>query len=335
MLLLVTCITGNHDPVFQEMESLSIHIINAAVIKVLELHTSIIKGDITRRDLLKIMKKKKIMQELLLSANVEHDLNKYQERLNDFESHVNAVTTMLSNIDSDIEGNVICVLIVFFILFQHTGYKQIEMDVTYANDESRLMKDLCLNWYNNDDKNLIFQLLHGSPLYSILCSFSIMMIEYRCVIFHKILENCQNEHKWKFNGVITQQQFVNEVWDCCIEKCYILLTTCFDGSASVLELDELLFQDKQFGYVLDHDEIQLKLKALRDGLQHSFPDQPPPVPLDDQWVIGVSKKIESFRFSKDCCKIKTANYFLRLKNSLHYEGRYKFLEDLAEGVCAY
>ena len=104
MLLLVTCITGNHDPVFQEMERLSIHIINAAVMKVLELHTSIIKGDITRRDLLKIMKKKKIMQELLLSANVELDLNKYQERLNAFDSHVNAVTTMLSNIDSDIEG---------------------------------------------------------------------------------------------------------------------------------------------------------------------------------------------------------------------------------------
>ena len=143
------------------------------------------------------------------------------------------------------------------------------------------MKELCLNWYESEDKNLNFQLLHDSPLYCILCPFSTMMIEYRRIIFQKILKNCQNERKSKFTGVITQQQFVNEVWVCCINKCYTLLTTCVDGSASALELDEL-FQDKQFRDVLDHDQRQSNLKALRDGLQHSFPDQPPPVPLSDQ-----------------------------------------------------
>ena len=204
------------------------------------------------------------------------------------------------------------------------------MDVTYASDESRLMKKLCLNWYESEDKNLNFQLLHDSSLYCILCPFSTMMIEYRCVIFRKILENCQNEHKCKFTGVITHQQFVDEVWGCCIKKCYTLLTTCVDGSASTLELDEL-FQDKQFGYVLDHDEIQLNLKALCDGLQHSFPDKPPPVPLDDQWVIGVSNKIESFRFSKNCCKI--ARDLLQLKEELNDEGNHELLQNLAQKVC--
>ena len=205
------------------------------------------------------------------------------------------------------------------------------MDVAYANVESRLMKDLCLNWYNSDDKNLNFHLLHDSPLYSILCPFSIMMIKYRCVIFRKILENCQNEHKCKFNGVITQQQFVDEVWECCINKCYTILTTCFDGSASVPELDELLFQGKESRQVIDHDEIQFNLKALRNGLQHSFPDKPPPVPLDVQWVIGVSNKIESFRFSKDCCKI--AHDLLQLKDQLNDEGNHELLQNLAKKVC--
>ena len=101
------CVTGKQDPVFQEMEGVSVNIINAVVGKVIKLQTSIVTGDITRRDLLKIMEKKKIMQQLLLSANVKFDLNMYQERLDAFNSHVNAVTTMLSNIDLDIEGYII------------------------------------------------------------------------------------------------------------------------------------------------------------------------------------------------------------------------------------
>ena len=101
------CVTGKQDPVFQEMEGVSVNIINAVVGKVIKLQTSIVTGDITRRDLRKIMKKKKIMQQLLLSANVKFDLNMYQERLDAFNSHVNAVTTMLSNIHLDIEGYII------------------------------------------------------------------------------------------------------------------------------------------------------------------------------------------------------------------------------------
>ena len=192
------------------------------------------------------------------------------------------------------------------------------------------MKELCLNWYESEDKNLKFQLLHGYPLYCILCPFSTMMIEYQCVIFRKILENCQNEHKHKSTGVITQQQFVEEVWKGCINKCYTLLATCVDGSASALELDEL-FQNKQFGCVLDHDEIQLNLKTLRDGLQLSFCDRPPPAPPDDKWALDVSKKIESFRFSKDCCKI--AHDLLQLKDQLNDEGNRERLQDLAKKVC--
>ena len=101
------CVTGQHDPVFEEMEGVSVDIINAAVEKVIELQKSIVTGDISRRDLLKIMERKKIMQQLMLSANLTHDLTMYQERLNAFDSHVNAVTTMLLNIDSDIEGYII------------------------------------------------------------------------------------------------------------------------------------------------------------------------------------------------------------------------------------
>ena len=99
------CITGKQDPVFQEMDGISIDIIDAAVKKVIELQKDIVTGDIARRDLLKIMAKKITTQQLLLSANVKLDLSMYQERLNAFDSHVNAVTTMLSNIDSDIEGD--------------------------------------------------------------------------------------------------------------------------------------------------------------------------------------------------------------------------------------
>ena len=99
------CITGKQDLVFQEMDGISVDIINAAVRKVIELQKSIVTGDIARRDLLKIMEKKITIQQLLLSANVKLDLSMYQERLNAFDSHVNSVTTMLSNIDSDIEGD--------------------------------------------------------------------------------------------------------------------------------------------------------------------------------------------------------------------------------------
>ena len=89
------------------MEGVSVDIINAAVEKVIELQKSIFTGDISRRDLLKIMEKEKIMQQLLLSANLTHDLNMYQERLDAFNNHVNAVTTMLLNIDLEIEGYII------------------------------------------------------------------------------------------------------------------------------------------------------------------------------------------------------------------------------------
>ena len=192
------------------------------------------------------------------------------------------------------------------------------------------MKEICLNWNESKDKNLIFQLLHDSPLYCILHPFSIMMTECRCVIFRKILENCQNEHKHKFTGVITQQQFVDEVWKGCINKCYTLLTTCVDGSASALELDEL-FPDKQFGHVLNYDEIQFNLEALHDDLQLSFPDRPLPAPPDDKWALGVSEKIKSFRFSKDCCKI--AHDLLQLKDQLNDEGNHELLQNLAKKVC--
>ena len=101
------CVTGKQDPVFREMDGVSVDIIDAAVRKVKEVQKSIVTGDVSRRDLLKIMAKKKIMQQLLLSASVKLDLNMYQERLDAFDSHVNSVTTMLSNIDSDIEGYII------------------------------------------------------------------------------------------------------------------------------------------------------------------------------------------------------------------------------------
>ena len=190
------------------------------------------------------------------------------------------------------------------------------------------MNELFLNWYESKDEKHVFQLLHESPLYNILHPFLIMTTKHRCVTFLKILESFCSEQKKRVSGLITQQQFVEEVWKGCINKCYTLLATCVDGSASALELDEL-FQDKQIGQVIERQEIQFNLIAIHNGLTLSFPDRRPPVPPNDQWV-GVSNKIVSFHSPH-----KTANYFLRLKNYLHDEGRYKFLEDLAKGVCAY
>ena len=147
-----------------------------------------------------------------------------------------------------------------------------------------------------------------------------------------VLGDCYNGYKRRVPGIITQQQFVNEVWGCCINKCYTLLSTCVDGSAFAHELDEL-FKNKQFGYDIDKRGIQSNLKALHDGLQLSFPDRPPPVPPDNKWAVNVSEKVESFRFSKNCCEI--ANDLLKLKSYLQYEYEYELLQDIAKEVCVH
>ena len=86
------------------MSGESVKIINAAVMKVIELHGNILKGKISKEDLLKIMARKPIMQQLLKSAEFKLDLNMYQRRLNALESHINAVNTLLSSIDLKVEG---------------------------------------------------------------------------------------------------------------------------------------------------------------------------------------------------------------------------------------
>ena len=207
------------------------------------------------------------------------------------------------------------------------GYKALEEAAVLTVDKSKQMNELFFNWYESKNEKQTFQLLHESPLCNILHPFLIMTTKHRSVTFLKILESFCNEQKKRDSGVITQQQFVEEVWKGCINKCYTLLTACVNGSGSALELNEL-FQDKQTGQVIEHQEIQFNLIAIHNGLTLSYPDRRPPVPPNDQW-IGVSNKIVSFHFPH-----KTANYFLKLKNYLHDEGRYKHLEDLAEGVCA-
>lgn len=218
-------------------------------------------------------------------------------------------------------------LVVFLI---NLGYTEIEKDVVETGSESRLMKELCLNWYESKNEDLLFQLLKDSPFYHILSPLSIMTMKHRSVLFQKILEECYDQQKKRILVLITQQQFIKEVWKDCINKCYILLASCVDGSAFVHELDEL-FKNKQFGYILGTEEIQLNLRVLHDGLMLSFPDQPPSVPSNDEWTKDVSKKINSFRFSKKCRKI--ANDLLKLKNFLHDKDQYKILEDLSKEVC--
>ena len=193
------------------------------------------------------------------------------------------------------------------------------------------MNELCLNWCESA-KDLKFRLLNKSPFYEILHPFSIMTIKCRCIIFQMVLGDCYNGYKRRVPGIITQQQFVNEVWGCCINKCYTLLSTCVDGSAFAHELDEL-FKNKQFGYDIDKRGIQSNLKALHDGLQLSFPNRPPPVPPDNKWAVDVSEKVESFRFSKNCCEI--ANDLLKLKSYLQYEYEYELLQDIAKEVCVH
>ena len=86
------------------MTSESVQIINAAVMKVVELHGNILKGNISKEDLLKIMARKPIMQQLLKSAELKLDLKMYQRRLDALDNHINAVNTLLSIIDSKVEG---------------------------------------------------------------------------------------------------------------------------------------------------------------------------------------------------------------------------------------
>ena len=224
--------------------------------------------------------------------------------------------------------NCIQYLVVFSI---NLDYTEIKENVVKTGSESRLMNELCLNWYESTSEELLFKLLEDSPFYHILRPLSIMTIKHRSVLFQKILEECYNEQKKRILGLITQQQFIDEVWKDCINKCYTLLASCVDGSAIVHELDEL-FKSKQFGYVIGKDEIELNLKFLCDSLKLSFPGKPPSVPSNDKWAVDVSNKINSFRFSKKCRKI--ANDLLTLKNYLHDEDQYKILEDLSkEEVC--
>ena len=190
------------------------------------------------------------------------------------------------------------------------------------------MNELCLNWHESTSEQVSFQLLKDFPFDDILRPHSIMMMEHKSVLFQTILDKRYDEQKRRVHGLITQQQFIEEVWMGCIDKCYTLLAACVDGSAFVHELDELF---KQFKYVLGNDEIQLNLRVLRDGLTQSFPDRPLSVPSNNKWAVDVSKKINSFRFSKNCRKI--ANDLLKLKNLLHDEDQYKILEDLSKEVC--
>ena len=192
------------------------------------------------------------------------------------------------------------------------------------------MNELCLNWNESRSEDLLFKLLKDSPFYHILHPLSIIIMKHRSVLFQKILEECYDEQKKRILGLITPEQFIDEVWKDCINKCYTLLASCVDGTAFVHELDEL-FKSKQFEYVFGNEEIQLSLRILRDDLALSFPNQPPSVPSNDKWTKDVSKKINSFRFSKNCRKI--ANDLLKLKNFLHDEDQYKILEDLSKEVC--
>ena len=99
-------VLGKLHVVFEAMITQSAQIINAAVKGILDLHRNITTGDITRNDLLKVVENKPRVQQLLDSATLTLDLNMYEQRLDAFESHVNAVNTLLSNIDSDIQGGV-------------------------------------------------------------------------------------------------------------------------------------------------------------------------------------------------------------------------------------
>lgn len=86
------------------MSCKSVQIIDSAIMKVLELHCNILKGDISKEDLLKIMARKPIMQQLLKSVQIKLDLNMYQRRLDALDNHINAVNALLSIIDSKVEG---------------------------------------------------------------------------------------------------------------------------------------------------------------------------------------------------------------------------------------
>ena len=86
------------------METEPKNVINAAIETLETLRTNIINGDITKGNLDKVLERKAMMQQLLHSANVDLDLNLYQQKMDAFESHVNAVNTLLLNMDSTIEG---------------------------------------------------------------------------------------------------------------------------------------------------------------------------------------------------------------------------------------
>ena len=86
------------------MSHKSAQIIDAAGMKVLELHRNILKGNISKEDLLKIMARKAIMQQLLKSVQIKLDLNMYQRRLDALDNHINVVNALLSIIDTKVEG---------------------------------------------------------------------------------------------------------------------------------------------------------------------------------------------------------------------------------------
>lgn len=199
------------------------------------------------------------------------------------------------------------------------GYDAIHQDLS-RDLRAVEIKDICPGWSLENRSTFVLssQLRSESPLSGILWLFSDMI---KCDIFHKLW--------WSYREKLTdanvpQQQFVDEVWICTMDECCQLMITCYDGSALVADVEKLFA-------TFDKREIEAHLKALHEGLKKAQPcNQALRLSSKSIWISHVAKQVLSYRFFKQC--EGTANNLLSLKQRLHLDGCFDFLESIVKKV---
>ena len=209
------------------------------------------------------------------------------------------------------------------ILFVCIEYDIIDQE--YRTSISSLhMNELCVNWQTKRNifvRGKSFGL--ASPFYPILMPFAALD---KCKLFNRIWrQHCDkiyNEH-----SLVTQQQFIEEVWNVSIHESLNFIGACIDGSAFIAQLEKLFDN-------LSQDELKRELEKLYASLTklqlHLFHETVFELPEDNSWVVDVVRKFESYILSKRC--EDSAKVYLKLKERLKLQGSFDSLESIAKKV---
>ena len=197
------------------------------------------------------------------------------------------------------------------------------------------MNLLCLDWQGEATKFVFCEDLGiASPFYPILKHFAMLAKKYRSDVFerkwkkHKI--NLEEQMKSQDKQLVTQQDFLEQVWKKTLIDCHTLLASCVKGSAVVAEVvNESGFQN------LEKIEIKRNLLALQKGLMECFPVN---VPKGEIWADNICRQIEYYQLAchgseAACHGSEAACHLVKLQACLKRKGKHKLIADFAAKVC--